>query len=138
LEQGQLLWWDVEDEHFKAWIASRSYHHFAQLWGRIDRDLRRGQYRLHVTNCRELWADKAVFLATHSWIGGSNLFVANAYLVTGVVLMLWPVVNVVLGKIVEQHRAKRAMTTVASAPVGSSGTKVPDTDCVVPVEQPPP
>jgi len=137
VEQGQLLWWDVEDEHFKAWIASRSYHHFAQLWGRIEENIPAGKYIVSVSNCRQLWADKAVFLATHSWIGASNLFVANAYLVTGVVLMLWPLVNVVLGKIVEHHRAKRALTAVANAPVGGAGTKLPETDCVVPVEQPP-
>ena len=43
-------WIDVENEHFINWMNIETSHNFKKIWGKIDSDLKPGNYTLIVTN----------------------------------------------------------------------------------------
>jgi hypothetical protein len=89
-------WIDVENEHFINWMNIETFYNFKKIWGKIDFDLKPGNYNLIVKNnydIKKYEADKYFCISNANTFGINNLF---GYFFVGigiylflVILILW-------------------------------------------------
>ncbi|GBG88599.1 hypothetical protein CBR_g48129 [Chara braunii] len=76
-----------EDEDLMVWMRISPFSKFRKLWGKLDRTLREGdKLQVNISNQYNSYGfngNKKLVLSTSGWLGGANLFLAAAYLVTG-------------------------------------------------------
>ena len=76
-----------KNEDFLVWMRVAAMPRFRKLWGRINRDLLKGE--VVVVNIQNLYntysfgGEKKLVLTTINWLGGKNNFIGGAYLVVG-------------------------------------------------------
>ena len=79
-------WLDVEDERFMVWMRPAALSDFRKPWGKIERDLSKGDYIVTITNnypVKSFDGKKYFILSTVNRLGGKNYFLAILYLVMG-------------------------------------------------------
>jgi len=79
-------WKDVEDERFIVWMRPAALPDFRKPWGRIERDLNKGNYTLTIQNnypVKSFDGEKYFILSTVNVLGGKNYFLAILYFVVG-------------------------------------------------------
>ena len=90
-------WINVENERFIVWMRPAAIPDFRKPWGRIEEDLRKGEYTLTITNnypVKSFKGKKYFILSTVNGLGGKNYFLAILYWVLGGVsivsgIMFW-------------------------------------------------
>ena len=90
-------WIDVEDERFIAWMRPAALPDFRKPWGRIEKELNKGDYTLTITNnypVKSFKGKKYFILSTVNGLGGRNYFLAILYFIIGGVsivagIMFW-------------------------------------------------
>ena len=81
-----IQWKDVEDERFIVWMRPASLPDFRKPWGKIERNLQKGNYILTVDNkypVESFKGEKYFILSTVNALGGKNYFLAILYFVVG-------------------------------------------------------
>ena len=79
-------WIDVEKERFIVWMRPAALPDFRKPWGRIKKDLKKGNYALTVENnypVKSFDGEKYFILSTVNALGGKNYFLAILYFVVG-------------------------------------------------------
>lgn len=90
------------DEDFMVWMRTASLPTFRKLLRVIDVDLLPGEYRMEIIDQYDVSAfdgDKAFALATVSWAGGKNNFLAIAYITVGSIILLAGIIFFIVHKI---------------------------------------
>ena len=89
-------WIDVENEHFINWMNIETFHNFKKLWGKIDFDLKPGNYNLIISNnydIKKYDADKYFCISNTNAFGINNLFgyffISIGIYLMIVILILW-------------------------------------------------
>ena len=80
----QIQWLNVEDERFIVWMRPAALPDFRKLWGKIDKDLSKGDYELTIDNrypVKSFEGEKYFILSTVNVLGGKNYFLGIIYLV---------------------------------------------------------
>ena len=84
-------WKDVEDERFIVWMRNSPFPDFRKLWGRIDKDLPAGKYKINVKATWDISSfdgEKFIVLSQTNALGGKNLFLGYSYIVVGGISLL--------------------------------------------------
>ena len=79
-------WTNVEDERFMVWMRPAALPDFRKPWGRINKDLKKGNYVLTVDNkypVKSFDGEKYFILSTVNALGGKNYFLGILYFVVG-------------------------------------------------------
>jgi hypothetical protein len=79
-------WTDVENEHFIVWMRPSGLPYFRKLWGRIEDDLEKGDYKVQINSnydVDDFDGEKWIVLSTANAFGGKNDFLGIAYIVIG-------------------------------------------------------
>jgi len=79
-------WYNVEDERFMVWMRPAAMPDFRKPWGKIKKDLSKGNYTLIINNkypVKSFDGKKFFILSTVNGLGGKNYFLAILYLVVG-------------------------------------------------------
>ena len=89
-------WIDVENEHFINWMNIETFSTFKKIWGRIDFDLKPGNYNLIVKNnydIKKYESEKYFCISNANKFGINNLFgyffISVAIYLLIVILILW-------------------------------------------------
>ena len=89
-------WIDVENEHFINWMNIETFHNFKKIWGRIDIDLKPGNYNLYIKNnydIKKYEGDKYFCLSNANKFGINNsfgyFFIGIGFYLLIVILLLW-------------------------------------------------
>ena len=80
----QIQWLNVEEERFIVWMRPAALPDFRKLWGKIDKDLSKGDYVLSIKNnypVKSFEGEKYFILSTVNVLGGKNYFLGIIYLV---------------------------------------------------------
>ena len=85
-------WTDMTDEHFLVWMRPSGLPNPRKLWGRINRDLKKGEIidvtinnKYYVSHYR---GKKKLVLRNATKFGGKNKFLGISYLVVGILSIL--------------------------------------------------
>ena len=85
-------WIDMTDEHFLVWMRPSGLPNPRKLWGRINRDLKKGEIidvtinnKYYVSHYR---GKKKLVLRNATKFGGKNKFLGISYLVVGILSIL--------------------------------------------------
>ena len=85
-------WIDMTDEHFLVWMRPSGLPNPKKLWGRINRDLKKGEIidvtinnKYYVSHYR---GKKKLVLRNATKFGGKNKFLGISYLVVGILSIL--------------------------------------------------
>lgn len=84
-------WLNVEDERFMIWMRPAALPDFRKLWGRIEKDLNKGEYILTITNnypVKHFNGEKYFILSTVNGLGGKNYLLAYLYLILGAISII--------------------------------------------------
>eukprot|EP00744_Colponema_vietnamica_P003415 GILI01005235.1.p1 GENE.GILI01005235.1~~GILI01005235.1.p1 ORF type:complete len:392 (+),score=63.33 GILI01005235.1:47-1222(+) len=90
------------DEDFMVWMRTASLPTFRKLYRVIDVNLPPGKYHMDIIeqyDTSSFDGDKAFALATVSWAGGKNNFLAIAYIVVGGIVLLAGIIFFIVHKI---------------------------------------
>ena len=82
----QKQWINVEDERFMVWMRPAALPDFRKPWGKINKDLKKGNYVLNIKNnypVKSFDGEKYFILSTVNALGGKNYFLAILYYVVG-------------------------------------------------------
>ena len=89
-------WIDVENEHFINWMNIETFHNFKKIWGKIDIDLKPGNYNLYIKNnydIKKYDAEKYFCLSNTNRFGINNsfgyFFIGIGFYLLVVILLLW-------------------------------------------------
>ena len=89
-------WIDVENEHFINWMNIETFHNFKKIWGKIDIDLKPGNYNLYIKNnydIKKYNAEKYFCLSNANRFGINNsfgyFFIGIGFYLLVVILLLW-------------------------------------------------
>ena len=80
-------WIDMEDEHFIVWMRPSGLPNFRKLWGRIEKELTKGNYYFiinDVFDVRKFKGKKYVILSNANLLGGKNDGLAICFIIVGV------------------------------------------------------
>jgi hypothetical protein len=75
---------DPENEHFIVWMRTSGLPNFKKPWGKIERDLPAGEYRVTVKNnynSTEWNGNRYFLLTTLSLVGGRNFVLPITFMV---------------------------------------------------------
>lgn len=89
-----VQWLDMESEHFMVWMRTAGLPNFRKLWGKIETPLLPGKYVVEILNnydMSEYSGKKTFVLSTTNLLGGKNYFMAIAYLVVGILCIIFAV-----------------------------------------------
>ena len=81
-----IQWKNVESERFIVWMRPAALSDFRKPWGKIDTNLKKGEYTLSIYNnypVKSFDGEKYFILSTVNALGGKNYFLAILYLVVG-------------------------------------------------------
>ena len=85
-------WTDITDEHFLVWMRPSGLPNPRKLWGRINRDLKKGETidisinnQYNVNNYK---GKKKIVLSNATRFGGKNKFLGISYIVVGALSIL--------------------------------------------------
>ena len=81
-----IQWVNVEDERFMVWMRQAAMPDFRKPWGKINKDLKRGNYILTIQNnypVESFDGKKYFILSTVNALGGKNYFLGILYFVLG-------------------------------------------------------
>lgn len=88
-----------ENQRFMVWMRLSALPHFRKLWGIISTDLKQGDVvTVRVYNRYNTYSfngHKSIVLGTTTWLGGNNMFLGVAFLVTGGLAWLLAVVYLI-------------------------------------------
>ena len=79
-------WTNVESERFMVWMRPAALPDFRKPWGKINQDLKKGNYILTIENqyqVKSFDGKKYFILSTVNALGGKNYFLAILYFVVG-------------------------------------------------------
>ena len=79
-------------EHFIVWMRTAGLPNFRKLWGKIDQDLKKGNYKVKISNnyqVKPFQGKKTFVLSTTNALGGKNYFLAVCYIVVGALCFLF-------------------------------------------------
>ena len=89
-------WIDVENEHFINWMNIETFHNFKKIWGKIDIDLKPGNYNLYIKNnydIKKYDAEKYFCLSNTNRFGINNsfgyFFIGIGFYLLVVIFLLW-------------------------------------------------
>jgi hypothetical protein len=91
-------WADVESQRFMTWMKMAPFMDFRKTWGVIQQDMPAGNYTMFVNS---LWdaslfgGEKYLVLSTTNTFGGTNYFLAYAYLAIGGVAILLSILFII-------------------------------------------
>ena len=85
-------WTDITDEHFLVWMRPSGLPNPKKLWGRINRDLKKGE-TIDITinnqyNVNNYKGKKKIVLSNATKFGGKNKFLGVSYIVVGALSIL--------------------------------------------------
>ena len=85
-------WIDMTDEHFLVWMRPSGLPNPRKLWGRINRDLKKGE-TIDITidnkyNVNNYKGKKKIVLSNATRFGGKNKFLGVSYIVVGALSIL--------------------------------------------------
>ena len=85
-------WTDITDEHFLVWMRPSGLPNPRKLWGRINRDLKKGE-TIDITinnqyNVNNYKGKKKIVLSNATRFGGKNKFLGVSYIVVGALSIL--------------------------------------------------
>ena len=89
-------WIDITDEHFLVWMRPSGLPNPKKLWGRINRDLKKGE-TINIAidnyyNVSNYNGKKKIVLSNATKFGGKNKFLGISYIVVGVLSILCAIV----------------------------------------------
>ena len=92
-------WIDMQDEHFIVWMRPSGLPNFRKLWGRIDKELKKGDI-IKVTvydnfDVESFKGKKILILSTVNAFGGKNSFLGISYIVLGGISIILAVVFII-------------------------------------------
>ena len=85
-ENTSAQWRNVEDERFMVWMRPAAMPDFRKPWGRIDKEIKKGEYYVEITNnypVKSFKGEKYFILSTVNGLGGKNYFLAILYFIIG-------------------------------------------------------
>ena len=87
----EIQWQDVEDQRFIVWMRPAALPDFRKLWGKIEKDMNKGEYTLTIVNnypVKSFEGEKYFILSTVNVLGGKNYFLGIIYLVVAGVCII--------------------------------------------------
>lgn len=71
-----IQWINVIDEHFIVWMQMEAFDNFRKLWGRIDKGMPKGKYKLHFKNNWNVtrFKGKKKMIVSNSSLIGTGMF----------------------------------------------------------------
>ena len=85
-ENTSAQWRNVEDERFMVWMRPAAMPDFRKPWGRIEKEIKKGEYYVEITNnypVKSFKGEKYFILSTVNGLGGKNYFLAVLYFIIG-------------------------------------------------------
>lgn len=85
----------IVSEHFIVWMRTAGLPDFRKLWGRIESDLKAGEYTIKIHNNYDVSSfegKKSFVLSTTNALGGKNYFLAICYIVVGVLCFVFALI----------------------------------------------
>lgn len=85
-----------EDERFQVWMRTAALPNFLKLYGVIEKDLKKGVYRMDIENrypVHDFDGKKFFKLSTTSVLGGRNPFLGWGFIIIGVLLALVAIIS---------------------------------------------
>eukprot|EP00658_Telonema_sp_P-2_P032599 TRINITY_DN24099_c0_g1_i4.p1 TRINITY_DN24099_c0_g1~~TRINITY_DN24099_c0_g1_i4.p1 ORF type:complete len:252 (-),score=35.89 TRINITY_DN24099_c0_g1_i4:198-953(-) len=89
------------DEDFMVWMRTSSLPEFRKLYRVFTEDLQAGEYEMDIVeffDVSSFGGEKAFALATVTWAGGKNEFLAIAYIVVGAIVLVAGIVFIIVHK----------------------------------------
>lgn len=85
-------------EHFIVWMRTAGLPNFRKLWGKIEKDLTPGAYKVTISNSYDVngfEGNKSFVLSTTNALGGKNYFLAVCYIVVGSLCLIFAIIFLV-------------------------------------------
>ena len=86
-------WIDMTDPHFLVWMRPAAFPNFKKLYGKIEKGLKKGTYKLEIQNKYDVskfdGVQKKFIITSANILGGQHYFLAVGYLVTGTALWIF-------------------------------------------------